>query len=194
MSKYVLSILVGVFAMLFSFQNCQKSPQAEDALTQFLSSKPTDSEADLSQASVEALDVIIKDSKVVTQSGHNYQLIYDIVLKINLKTGLITELNEQSSGMFQYCLTSSLRDELVTLLKSSYVCRTQPEIPPSTLCAQVIQHEYARVYTSQDQYNLGSASDACGHNKIDLCGEQSDMLKGFIENLKANYKQMTCPH
>lgn len=194
MSKYLIAVLVGVFTLLFSFQNCQKSPQSEDVLTQFLSAKPEGSEADLSQASIEALDVITKDSKVmVSQSGHNIQLIYDVVLKINLKTGLMTELNEQSSGAVQYCLTQSLRDELVTLLKSSYVCKTQPEIDPSVLCTQVLQPEYARVYTTQNQYNLGSATDGCGHNKIDLCGEQADLLKGFIANLKVNYKQMTCP-
>lgn len=193
MSQFVVSLVVATATILFSFQNCQKPPHPDEINTQALNTvSAATSMVDLGQESVVSLDIFIPDSKIVTKAGNSYQINYNLILKIDLVTGQMVETSDLDSQASTYCLSEQLRNELISILKSSQVCQTQPQLSDDVVCSQAIQSPYAQVFTSKSQYDLGTASDGCGHNLIDLCGDQSSMLKAYIENIKKNYKQLIC--
>lgn len=193
MKTAIGSLIVAVFIILFSFQNCQKPPHPDEISGQALSSVRSTDKIDLSQLALNSVNFIVQDTQVVTKAGNSYQVNYNKTLQIDLKTGVITESSDLSAETFSYCLNTGLKNELISILKSSQVCKNQPKLPTGTVCTQVIKLPYAQLFTSGEQFDLGSSSDGCGSNSIDLCENQSDSLKGYIEALKKQYKQLACP-
>lgn len=189
----LVSILFSALVLLISFQNCQKPPYADEISGRAIKDVGSSEKIDLNQEAVNSINFLIQDSKVVTKAGNSYQIIYKKILQIDLKTGVILESSDLSAETVNYCLTDSLKNELVSILKSSQVCKSQPNLPAGTACTQVMKLPYAQVFTSKDQFDLGSASDGCGHNGIDLCNDLPIVLKGYIENIKNQYQQLACP-
>jgi hypothetical protein len=189
--KLVIGGLAVVLTLLLSFQNCQKPPHP-DEINQVSLNLNTAQKIDLNQEVVDSVNLIFQDSKVVSKAGHNYQVLYNKTLNVDLKTGVIVESSDIDSSTANYCLTQALKNELVSIIKASQVCRTGVDQNNQQVCGQAIQLPYAQLITSREQFNLGSASDTCGNNSIDLCEDQPNLLKGYILSLKNSYKQLTC--
>lgn len=191
--KIILGGLTSLLILLLSFQNCQKPPHPDEINQSALNLAGSAQKIDLNQEVVESINLIYQDSKVVTKASNNYTVIYNKTLQIDLNTGIILESSDIDSNTANYCLTESLKSELVSILKASQVCKAGNQ-PSGQVCGQAMRLPYAQLITSRDQFDLGSASDTCGSNAIDLCDSQPDLLKGYIQNLKSQYKQLPCPN
>lgn len=190
MKKEAVSLLVSVFVLLVSFQNCQKPPYPDELNSSNISA--FSNRADLGVESIRSVAFIIPATQTVVKAGNTYQINYNKVLTIDINTGVITESSNIAATKAEFCLTADLKNELISILKASQVCTKQPELPNGTMCSQVLKLPYAQVLTSNGQFELGSASDGCGSNSVDLCDDQSDILKGYIEAVKNRYLQLNC--
>lgn len=190
MKKEVSGILASVFVLLISFQNCQKPPYPDELNSSIISA--FSNRADLGLESIRAVVFLIPATQTVVKAGNNYQLNYNKVLTIDVNTGVMTESSDVVATTAEFCLTTVLKNELISILKSSQVCTKQPALPAGTICSQVLKLAYAQVLTSNAQYELGSASDGCGSNSVDLCDDQPNILKGYIEAVKNQYQQLSC--
>lgn len=193
MKTAVASSIAATFILLISFQNCQKPPHPDEINGQPIRAVASSSKIDLNQEAVLSVNFVVQDTKVITKAGNSYQINYNKILQIDLKTGIISESSDLSSEILTYCLTEALRNELVSILKSSQVCKLQQNLPAGTVCSQVMKMAYAQVFTTREHYDLGAASDGCGSNSMDLCDNQSSLLKGYIEAVKKQYQQLACP-
>ncbi|MEQ1722301.1 MAG: hypothetical protein ABL930_03940 [Pseudobdellovibrio sp.] len=189
--KLILGGLVVILTLLLSFQNCQKPPHA-DEINQVSLGSSAAQKVDLNQEVIGSVNLIFEDSKIVTKAGHSYQVLYNKTLKVDLNTGVIVESSDINSNTANYCLNEELKSELVSILKASQVCKSGSVTSSQEVCGQAIQLPYAQLITSREQFDLGSASDTCGNNSVDLCEDQPSLLKGYIQNLKAIYKQQSC--
>ncbi|AGH94770.1 hypothetical protein [Pseudobdellovibrio exovorus] len=187
---YALAVLV----LLVSFQNCQKPPHPDELGSQNVYAAGVVSKVDLSHESVKSVEFIITDLKsIVHTTGNTIQVKYHKVLDIDMVSGNITVTNDMDPSVENYCLTSELKAELNSILHASEVCKRGPVASADTnMCAQVVHNAYANLFTDREQFSLGYASDACGSNAIDLCGEQADLLRGYIQNLKSEYSTLSC--
>lgn len=189
--KIFAGFVASTLILLLSFQNCQKPPHPDEINqpSNFVGAQ----KIDLNQEVVESVNLMYQDSKVVTKASNNYTVLYNKTLQIDLNTGIILESSDIDSATANYCLSDELKSELVSILKSSQVCKAGSQ-SSGQVCGQAIRLPYAQLITSRDQFDLGSASDTCGSNAIDLCDSQPDLLKGYIQNLKTQYKQLSCPN
>lgn len=190
MKNEVASILVAVFVLLISFQNCQKPPYPDELNSSNVNA--FSNRADLGLETIREVAFTIPSTKTVVKAGNSYQINYNKVLTIDVSTGVITESSDIAPTTTEFCLNSALKNELINILKSSQVCTKQPVLPPGTMCSQVLKLAYAQIVTSKTQYELGSASDGCGSNSVDLCDDQPNILKGYIEAIKNQYQQLSC--
>lgn len=190
MKTEVASVLVSVFVLLISFQNCQKPPYPDELNSSNISAYSN--RKDLGIDAIQTVTFMVPATQSVTKSGNTYQINYNKLLSINVSTGVITESSDVSATTAQFCLNIALKNELNSILKSSQVCTKQPVLPAGTMCTQVLKLPYAQLITANSQYDLGSATDGCGSNSVDLCDEQSVILKGYIEAVKNQYQQMGC--
>jgi len=193
MKTVLISSIVAVFILLFSFQNCQNPPHPDEINNLSLNSAENSNSIDLKQQALTSINFIVSDSKVVTKAGNSYQINYNKIFEIDLTTGLIFETSDLNAETEKYCLSESLKNELVSILKSSQVCKEQPSLPAGTICTQALKLPYAQLFTQSGQHDLGSATDGCGNNSVDLCNDQPSLLKAYIENFKNHYLQLTCP-
>jgi hypothetical protein len=192
--KTAIASLFGIFILLISFQNCQQPPHPDElsGASTLASNTVSATKVDLNAEAVDSVQFMMEDTKVVSRAGNNYQVKYNKTLEINLQTGGMTETSDVDSAVNTYCLSETMKNELVSILKSSQVCRSENKLAAGRVCAQSVKLPYASVTTSSGSYDLGWASDACGSNTIDLCDDQANTLKGFIAAVKSNYTQMAC--
>lgn len=196
-STNMATVMVTVLVLLISFQNCQKPPHPDEISGRFLSQSldPIPGGAlgkiDLNLEVIEGISFIVPDTKLVNRAGHTYQVSFNKTLQVDLRTGSLLESSDLDSTTKNYCLTESLKNELIAILKSSQVCKKQ-SLPEGTVCAQVMKLPYAQVSTNKEQIDLGGGTDSCGSNSMDLCEAQASLLKGYIEMIKKQYTQLVC--
>ena len=194
--KYIVIIVVTIFVAIGAFQNCQNS-QSRAAANKSVTSQQVNGEKiiqpDLSMAQINQVNILFQEKQTVQRaSGSSYDLIVNKTLKINLETSQIESVSEANDNSEKYCLTEDLKSELLSILRASQVC----QVPPATqdqICTQVMALPYAQIITSQEQVNLGEATDGCGSNKVNLCADQATVLQGYISHLKQVYSNLTCP-
>ena len=189
MKAWISSLFV--LAIIFSFQNCQKAPHVDEISSMHLSSShASSSKINLSSEQVQQIDVLIEEKETITRGGNTYDLMVNKMLEIDLKTGVFQVVSDLGGTPARYCLTESFKNELVSILKTSQICKS--ETVKDRICAQVIKPAYAQILTDVGQYDLGQSADSCGSESNDLCGDQAKMLKGFIATLKTQYKTLNC--
>lgn len=193
--KNLIAILSGLFVLLITFQNCQKALHPDEIsgnVSQSSTALNSVSKVDLGQESVDTVQFLVPDTKVVSKAGNNYQVNYNKILDINLQSGVLTETSDLDSASVSYCLPDSVKEELLSIIKSSQVCQTPQQESSGEVCIQSVTQAYASVFTSNNQFDLGFSSSPCSGSRTDLCGEQSDVLKGFIASLKSQYHNYNC--
>lgn len=189
MNIKLASIIAGVI-ILFSFQNCQKSPYADEISSLSLAANSSNGQVDLSKEALLEVNVVISEKEIVTKNNQNFEILVGKNLSIDLSTGVIQITSDLGSSSTA-CLTESLKQELVSILKSAQICKSG-EGSPNQMCTQAIVPAYAQIKTSQDQYDLGFSPNGCGNNVLDLCGEQASLFQGYIQALKNQYKNLNC--
>ncbi len=186
----IMGAIVASIAIVFTFQNCQKAPFADEIASQYRSNPAQ--KIDLKNEKISQLDVFIDESETITRSGRSFQLMVTKTLQIDLNSGVLQAVSDSGGAPVQYCLNENLKNELLGILKTSQICKTPSTPPAGTMCSMAIIPAYAQLLTDVSQYNLGYANDGCKTNMDDLCGDKSAMLKGFIAALKTNYKTLIC--
>ena len=191
MNTKVISIITSAFILLVSFQNCQKPPYPDEINGSNVNLSLD--KLDLSKEDMLSINFVVASTKSVNQTGNTYQINYNKTLLIDLKSGLIKEGSDLSNVISRYCLPEDMKIELLNILVSSQVCTSQSALPQGVVCTQVMKMPYAQLTTARIQFDLGAATDGCGSNSIDLCEVQAGILKAYIEAVKSQYQQMTCP-
>lgn len=193
MKIYWLSAVAG-FVVLISFQNCQKAPYQDEInnLSKNAVGTSSSSKVNLSEQRIDQIQFLSKGPKTVTTNGSTYSLIVNTSQQIDLATGKISVTSDNSADVSLYCLTADLKNELLNIVKASAVCKSTAQVASSQVCTQVLKLPYARIVTSNESFDLGSSSDGCGSNAVDLCEDQPSLLKGFAANLNAKLSTLVC--
>ncbi len=187
---------VSGFVLLFSFQNCQKSPAADEfnvLSSGLVVGASTSNKVILAEQKLKEIEFIVQENQTLLKSGQTFTLIAENAYRINLADG--HGMVQSGTGQVQktFCLTQELKSELNSILQSSSVCLDEKkEKSDDQVCLQAIKNPYAKILTDNDHFELGFATDSCGSNSVDLCADQSDLLKGFITHLKLQVSLLTC--
>jgi hypothetical protein len=187
-----VKIAIGVAALavvgLFAFQNCNKVPSAnagqnpEQSVSKY--SLPVDD--------IASVNFYISGVSTVTKAGRTFSLKYNKTLKVDPDSGEIIEANDLNSDTNIYCMPEDVRQELLNIFASSQVCKTQPQLSPDQVCTQVYKTPYCEIAVGEEITALGSASDGCGSNSVDLCDGQKTVLQDFIQKLSSSYTSYKC--
>ncbi|MGZ3727067.1 MAG: hypothetical protein ACXWQQ_14815 [Pseudobdellovibrio sp.] len=197
--KFLIGVILGGLALVVSFQNCSQPPsggqnEVSGSLSQNVSSS-TSAKTSLNSENLNVVNFFIQDVQNVVKAGNVFSVKYNKILTIDLASNQVTESSDLDSNPKIFCITDALKNELLSILNASQVCETNPTIQDrNAVCSQVVKQPYAEVVTSHQPYSLGSASDSCGHNSVDLCSaDQVQLLKGYIVHLNSIYSSLTCP-
>ena len=189
----IVGVILATFAVGFvAFQNCQKAPHPDDLTATSIDGTSSTNKIDLQGLKISDVSFNFTENETVTRNSGSYQLVVNKSLKVLLPGGQMTLSSDLNSQTQKYCLTETLSNELVSILKSSQVCKNQGA-PTGQVCTQALKLPYAVVTTENETFALGGSTDGCGTNSIDFCGQQIDVLKVYIASVKANYKSFVCP-
>ncbi len=191
MKKIVGVILATVAVGFVAFQNCQKAPHPDDISTAAVGVQGSSSKVDLQTQKISDTDFLFQENTKVVKNSVTYDVLVNKNLKVVLPSGQMFLTSDLTSTTEKFCLTETLRNELISILKSSQICKSQ-SANAGQLCTQALKLPYAIITTEKESFSLGSATDGCGSNSQDLCGEQAGILKGFIASVKTNYRSFVC--
>lgn len=189
----IIGVIVTTFALGFvAFQNCQKAPTADSVSNAAVDLQNVSSKIDLSAQKITAVSFLFTETETIAKSAKFYQISVNKELTIDLLSGEMLFTSDTAASSTKYCLTETLKDELVSILKAAQICKGG-NLSEGKMCAQVMKLPYAVLTAEKDTYPLGSATDGCGSNSMDLCEDQSTSLKAYFASLKSKYTSFTCP-
>lgn len=190
----IFGVLLITFILGFvAFQNCYQVPHPDDLSTSgSVGGAGTENSIDLQGQKISDISFVFQENETVDRNSGSYTMLVNKNLKVSLPSGQMFLTSDLDNAGKPYCLTETLTNELITILKSSKVCK-QPAPGPGQVCTQVMRLPYAILVTEKETYSLGAATDGCGSNSIDLCGESATVLQGFYASVKASYKSFVCP-
>lgn len=192
MNRSQIILIVVPFLLIFGYQNCQKSNfnQAATPSSETVSAFDVQKIV-LAQESLQHLK--FQDSHVV-QEAHgstSISVIKNLVYDFDLASGEFHVQDQDAGSDEKYCLSESLKSDVNQLLAAASICKSGPNKIEDRVCAQVMTPAYAILITNRDEFQLGSASDACGSNAVDLC-ETSLQLKDWFQNTKVKLSSLAC--
>lgn len=130
-------------------------------------------------------DAILQAKPTSTFSSHH--------LEIDVKTGVIhvVDQNNETIPGIQYCLASSELSELREILENSKVCESAAVVDDGVACTMQYKFPYAKLHFASSEISLGESMSGC-HQGPDICGEQKDMLQGFLAYVQNNLASKKC--
>lgn len=195
MNRNQISFFVITFLLMFGYQNCQKSNyDTLDSSSILASESPSPQEVQVISLSHEVVENLQFKSGEVVQIPHNgssYSLVKNLIYDFDVASGEFYVIDQSAQTNDRYCLTDSLKNQLSSLLYSSRVCKYGLKVVEGQVCSQAIQDGYANLITHRDQFRLGSASDSCGSNLVELCDGSLD-LKTWFNNVKSHLSTLSC--
>lgn len=188
----MLNVILIVGILLFGYQNCSQDNDSRwSKKTDAQTASTASGTIAFGQSKVEQLKFYIDGQTEFQKSGKTFYVTEKKQYILNVETGVVSEQDQQGLLLNNYCLTSELKNEVSGIISSASVCHAQ--VPPDdVVCAEVITPAYAELVTDSSVIELGSATNSCGANSADLCGSQSDMLKGWIQAVKNQLGQLEC--
>lgn len=199
MSK-LQSTIVFIGLLLFGFQNCsisqepkweQNANTVSGTTTTFgASGNSSTTQTQFGQQS-NIQKVIFYDIETANMANTKITVAENKYV-IDFASGQVQLLDADEKFLQHYCLTEKLKADLTHILYGSKVCKSNPQLPEGTVCAEIFKMPYAEVETNSDVVPLGSASNSCGSNSIDLCGDQAAILKNWFNDLKLQREQLNC--
>lgn len=187
------------FCLVLGFQNC--SPHQ---LSDVHSASSLNNPAEVTP--VEKIDVSQTEILEVPESAYLEAQLQSAIqqskpnssfashhLEIDVKTGVIHVVDQSNEVVseVQYCLSSSDVSELRTILDSAKVCEDSAVVDEQINCTMDYQFPYAKLHLPESEIALGESMSGC-HKGPDLCGEQKDMLQGFLANLQSQLSSKKC--
>lgn len=197
MKKLHLGIILSVIILL-SHQNCQRPPYKDTAVASTNETVQFSTE-NIQKVTFNSSENVLVQQKQIQQkqnqqAAKTFTLISQNAYEVNFETGVLLKSVQADGTIIKYCLSSAVLGELQDILKSAKVCKSADQPPADRVCTQVYQLGYAQITTSREVIDLGSSSDGCGSNKIDLCDGSGDMLKGWFANAKNQLQNFACPN
>ena len=197
MNKPLWITFITGFFVLFSFQNCQQPPHM-DEINSVSTNAQILTNTNAVALSEQKISEVVLNSKVqqnFQKNGTSFTMVierrYEFAFdNMGLKNNFIVS-DENSNEIKSFCLTTSLKNELQSILKSASVCK-KSDGPKDQLCSAVMIPSYGAIQTEAETYELGAATDSCGSNSIDLCGSEADLLKGFTKHLDSKLQTLLC--
>lgn len=183
----IKSILFLVVVLFFCYQNCSQQKLSGETSQK---SQNVVSSQKLSDLQVQNLKFFTEKDSEIQKGDHKFYVKTKTLYSLDTESGVLAEHDQAADTLNTYCLNTELLNEIRSLISDSSICRSGPSTAEA--CAQVITDPYAELVTASDMIQLGSASDACGSNKIDLCDDQSSVLKGWIESVHSQLPQLGC--
>lgn len=187
------------FCLVVGFQNCSRNQLSDtnsaDALNNPTEVTPVE-KVDVSQTEIlevpesayleTQLRPSIQQSKPTSSFSSHH-------LEIDVKTGVIhvvDQAGETVAGV-QYCLSNSEVDELRVILDSARICEDKAQTNSQLGCTMEYRFPYAKLHLPEVEIALGEAMSGC-HKGPDLCGDQKDMLQGFLAHVQNNLAAKKC--
>ena len=197
MKRYVFAGFA--FCLVVGFQNCSPR-QFADVSTNNSLSNPTEI------TPVEKIDVSRTEILEVPESAFLEAQLQPAIqqskpsstfaahhLEIDVKTGVVhvvDQSNDVVTGV-QYCLSSADLSELRGILDSAKVCEDKAVVDENLNCTMDYKFPYAKLHLPESEVALGEAMSGC-HKGPDLCGEQKDMLQGFLAHVQSQLSSKAC--
>ena len=188
MKSKITSVVFLVIVLFFSYQNCSQKP-----FTVIDPSQKTQSglvSQSLTDLQVLNFKFFVEQDSEIEKGSHKFYVKTKKHYSLDAGSIILAEHDEAANTLVTYCLTNELVEEIHAIFAKSSVCRGGPST--AEVCAQVIVEPYAELTTAKDVIQLGSASDACGSNKVDLCEDQSSLLRGWIQTVRSELPQLVC--
>jgi hypothetical protein len=197
MKRYVFAGFA--FCLVVGFQNCSRNQLSDvnpaNALSNPMEVTPSE-KIDVSQT--EMLEIpesafleaqlqaaILASKPTSTFAAHH--------LEIDVKTGVVhvVDQNNETLAGVQYCLSSPDMSELRAILDSSKVCEDSAVVDEQINCTADYQFPYAKLHFLESELSLGESMSGC-HKGPDLCGNQKDMLQGFLAHVQSDLASKKC--
>lgn len=180
MHRSLILILTG--CLILGFQNCARNNLVADA----------GSGNNLNQISPGAISSI---SNSGDDSGGAAVAAVEIPspmgpITVEVDTGRISLVNNQSQVIQQACLSSKDLIELQSYTKNYNLCGETQE---AEVCTQQYTAGYASLIIDNQRLNLGESFDGCGKGFKNFCGSQGDSFRGFVSYILKNFASMPCP-
>lgn len=190
-----MKVLVGLAGLaivgMLAFQNCNRLPTsaglAPDGRQDALVSK-----IDMNMAEVESIGFIVRQVQTMNSGGNDYSVVDVKKLTLDMQTGMLTETSDLSAESRTFCMPDDMKSELMAIMESSQICKWGNVSGPGVMCGMALRDPYAEVDIRNEVMGLGSATDTCGNNAVDLCDSNAELLKAFRDKLAANYTGYTC--
>ena len=183
-TKYIVFL---VLVLLFSYQNCSRNNFGDQALQQSENKVEGQSLADMQ---VQQVKFYTEKNSEMQKGSHKFTVKTKLNYVLDPESGVLAEHDQATGDLKTYCLSHELLLDVRSIISKSSVCQSGPSATEA--CAQVIQEPYAELVTANDVIQLGSASDACGSNRVDLCEDQSSVLRGWIDSVRSQLPQLGC--
>ena len=195
MNRNQIILIVVPFLLIFGYQNCQKSSfdPAATNLQNPSESVSSQDEQTISLANESLQELQFKVTKVVQvpHGSTTVSVVKSLLYSFDLSSGEFHVVDQSVQTDLKYCLSESLKSQISTLLSSSSICKGGSKVTDGTVCTQAVQVGYANIITNRDEFHLGSASDSCGSNAVDLC-DGSTQLKAWFSSVQASLSSLNC--
>lgn len=197
MKRYVFAGFA--FCLVIGFQNCSRNQFSDTSVSNSLSNPAEVTPAekiDVSQAEIlevpessfleSQLQPAIQQSKPTSTFASHH-------LEIDVKTGVmhVVDQNDELIPGVQYCLSVADLNELRVILDTAKICEDKAVVDENTACTMNYTYPYARLHFPEVELALGEATSGC-HRGPDLCGEQKDMLQGFLAHIQSELASKMC--
>jgi hypothetical protein len=195
MNRNQIMLIVVPFLLIFGYQNCQKSnfDPATNSLKYPSESVSTQDVQTILLAN-ESLEKLHFKSNEVAQVSHGssqVSVVKSLLYSFDLASGEFHVIDQGAQTDIKYCLSENQKAQVNVLLSAGSICKNGLKVIEGMVCAQVITEGYANIVTNRDEFHLGSATDGCGSNSVDLC-EGSNQLKNWFQSVRANLAHSNC--
>ncbi len=193
-----ITFFVG-FCVLFSFQNCQKAPYADEINSISMNGQlvQNPNKVVLAEQRLVRFQLFSKVQQTVFKNGNAFSLVVNRIYEFNFDSvGVRKQFavsSENEPQVSNLCLNEQLQNELQNIIAAAAVCKKSEQASdPTRLCAAVIVPAYASIQTEAERFNLGAASDACLTNSVDFCDDEGTLIKGFTKHLDTQLNVLNC--
>lgn len=206
MVRKILANISLMALIMFAYQNCGQQPLNDipDPLTDYPTPPnnenlvgPQNPSEPSSQNQIES-----DSDTLLFKSGKSAQNLSAEAYNVKGSTLMGIDLNLENGNLYiaygsknsDYCVNFDKIHELKLLIDSSEICRKQPSVPPGQVCSMAFKIPYAIItYQDENQALLGSATDGCGSNGVDLCSSQrKQQLVALLDDIYSHLDQYNC--
>ncbi len=198
MKRNIMIPIVAIILLIFGYQNCARQNLASNSDANSKSSGSISNDVQqvipLAGEKLEQVKFLVEEV-VMAANGPTtkYTTIQKSMHEVDLSSGIvyITTAGQNDLVAVKYCLTPDLLREINGLLYSDSICKSSHQLIDGQVCSQVKKPPYALLVTSRETFELGSASDSCGTQQIDLC-HNSGAVKNWFSKIKAQSTSLSC--